>query len=176
MTNARKLMSQPPTRRRDAWLGSAGLAWALMTGGCAIESVEWRNPQPRQELLRQSAPPGSIYTGWRVFQDKCAGCHGQAATGATAAPDLLPIVRAVGPRRFVDMVLTRYDWNLPPGTVRGSAAQRETLIDDVMERKLGPLSMPAWQGEPRVSAHIADLHAYLMARAQGQQGPGRPTP
>ena len=22
-----------------------------------------------------------MYAGWRVFQDKCAGCHGSAATG-----------------------------------------------------------------------------------------------
>jgi hypothetical protein len=38
------------------------------------------------------------------------------------------------------------------------------------------LTMPAWQGEPRVTAHIVDLYAYLSARAQGTQGPDRPAP
>jgi hypothetical protein len=34
--------------------------------------------------------------------------------------------------------------------------------------------MPAWDGNPMVSAHIVDLYAYLSARAEGTQGPGRP--
>jgi hypothetical protein len=35
---------------------------------------------------------------------------------------------------------------------------------------------PALQGKPRVNAHIVDLYAYLAARAEGLQGPGRPAP
>jgi len=38
------------------------------------------------------------------------------------------------------------------------------------------LTMAVWQGEPRVSAHIMDLFAYLLARAEGRQGPDRPQP
>ena len=38
----------------------------------------------------------------------------------------------------------------------------------------GTLTMPAWQGEPVVTAHVMDLYAYLSARADGRQGPGRP--
>ena len=34
--------------------------------------------------------------------------------------------------------------------------------------------MPALDGEPRVAAHVADIYAYLSARAQGTQGFGRP--
>lgn len=37
-------------------------------------------------------------------------------------------------------------------------------------------TMPAWDGKPIVTTHIVDLHAYLSARAQGTQGPGRPLP
>jgi hypothetical protein len=43
-----------------------------------------------------------------------------------------------------------------------------------MLRKDGAVAMPQWQGEPRVNAHIADLYAYLSARSNGTQGPGRP--
>ena len=153
------------------WRGAA-LVSALLLGGCA---VELENRQAAEEVARLSQPPGSVYTGWRVFQDRCAGCHGQPATGTVAAPDLLPIVGAMGPRRFVGLVLMRYDWNFPVEQTRDSAA-RDKLVEGVMQRQQGALSMPAWQGEPRVNAHIMDLYAYLSARAEGRQGPGRPTP
>jgi hypothetical protein len=48
------------------------------------------------------------------------------------------------------------------------------LVEQVMQRKTAVLTMPAWQGEPSVQAHIMDLYAYLSARADGRQGPGRP--
>jgi mono/diheme cytochrome c family protein len=149
------------------------LASALLLAGCA---VELQNRQPAEELAQLSKPPGSVYTGWRVFQDRCAGCHGPAATGAAGGPDLLPRVREMGPHRFVGLVLMRYDWDLPVGKAGSDSAAREALIEGVVQRKEGMLTMPAWQGEPRVNAHIVDLYAYLTARAQGTQGPDRPAP
>jgi hypothetical protein len=148
----------------------AVLASVLLLAGCAVEV---QNTQPAQELARLSQPPGSVYTGWRVFQDRCAGCHGPAATGAVGGPDLLPRVLEMGSRRFVNIVLSRYDWSIPAARASESAA-REALVDQILQRREGMLTMPAWQGEPRVSAHIVDLYAYLSARAQGTQGPGRP--
>lgn len=147
-------------------------ASVVVLGGCALE-VE--NTQAARELARRAQPPGSVYTGWRVFQDRCAGCHGAPATGTVAAPDLLPIVGKLGPRRFVGLVLMRYDWSFPVDHTRDGAA-RDALVEGVMQRRQGALTMPAWQGEPRVNAHIMDLYAYLSARADGLQGPGRPTP
>jgi mono/diheme cytochrome c family protein len=154
--------------------GCAAAASALWLGGCALESVEWQNRQPAQEVARMSQPPGSVYTGWRVFQDRCATCHGAAATGGSGGPDLLPMVRTMGPRRFVDLVLRRYDWNVPGAQPGTDSAAREALVGAVMKREQGALTMPAWQGEPRVNAHIMDLFAYLSARAEGMQGPDRP--
>ncbi|MDI1247090.1 MAG: hypothetical protein PSV24_16985 [Rhodoferax sp.] len=151
---------------------SATLATVLLLWGCALE-VE--NTKAAQEVARLAQPPGSVYTGWRVFQDRCAACHGAPATGTVAAPDLLPLVRNMGPRRFVGLVLMRYDWSLPAAQTPGDAA-REALIEGVMQRRLGGLTMPSWQGEPSVNAHIMDLYAYLSARADGSQGPGRPSP
>ena len=84
---------------------------------------------------------------------------------------LLPRLREMGSRRFVGLVLTRYDWALPAGQAKGSEAQ----IDAALQRQPGmAVSMPAWQGEPSVSAHIVDLYAYLTARADGSQGAGVP--
>jgi mono/diheme cytochrome c family protein len=143
----------------------------LCLGGC---TVEIQNRQAAQELAQLSKPPGSVYTGWRVFADKCARCHGPAATGTADAPDLLPRVREMGSRRFVGLVLQRYDWSLPAAKATSDSTAREALIDDIVQRRQGAVTMPAWEGEPRVSAHIVDLYAYLSARAEGTQGPGRP--
>jgi len=153
-------------------LSIVAIAAALLSA-CAVEV---QNLQPAQELARQARPPGSVYTGWRVFQDKCARCHGPAATGTAGAPDLLPRVQQMGSRRFVGLVLQRYDWNLPAAQAGSEGAARDALIEAVLQRQAGALSMPAWQGNPEVNAHIADLYAYLSARAQGTQGPERPLP
>ncbi|MDH5539209.1 MAG: cytochrome c [Rhizobacter sp.] len=172
MLAATPLFEFVAARRRDL-LRAATFVSALLLAGCA---VELQNRQAAQELAQLRQPPGSVYTGWRVFQDKCAGCHGPAASGTSVGPDLLPRVSEMGSRRFVGLVLKRYDWSLPASQAGSEAAARDALIDEVVQRKAGSLTMPAWQGEPRVSAHIADLFAYLSARAQGTQGPGRPPP
>ncbi len=147
--------------------------FALTLAACAVEV---QNTQPAKEMARQAQPPGSVYTGWRVFQDKCVGCHGAEARGTERGPDLLPRVRDMGPRRFVNVVLYRYDWSLPASRAGGEGAAREALIEQILQRQEQAQQMPAWQGEPRVNAHIADLYAYLSARAEGTQGPGRPAP
>jgi len=159
-----------PTRAALCVTVAAALAGL---GGCA---VQWQNLEPARELAAQSGPFGSVYTGWRVFQDRCAGCHGPDAAGTAKGPDLLPKIREMGPRRFVSVVLTRYDWDLPPAQANSVGAARDALIDEVLQRQSTVLPMPAWQGEPRVDAHIVDLYAYLAARADGTQGPGRPSP
>lgn len=140
--------------------------------GC---SVELQNLQPARDLAAQRAhQPGSIYLGWRVFTEKCAGCHGAAGSGTPLAPDLLARLSDMGPRRFAHLVLVRYDLDDTSPGLRDDAAARDARIDDILQRRERPLSMPEWQGEPRVNAHILDLYAYLSARADGRQGTGRP--
>ena len=158
--------------RRVARL-SAALAAAFLVGGC---TVELQNTRPAQDLEQQAKAPGSVYIGWRVFQDKCAGCHGSTANGGPGAPDLLPIVRTMGSRQFVGLVLTRYDWGLPVAPAGSERAMREARVDSILLRTDAPMSMRAWGTEPLVNAHLIDLYAYVSARAQGTQGPERPVP
>jgi mono/diheme cytochrome c family protein len=159
----------------SGWLCSMVMASTLLLAACAGDmAVEIDNAKAAQELARLSRPPGSVYTGWRMFQERCAACHGPDATGSATAPDLLPLVQQMGPRRFVGLVLTRYDWNLPPTPAGKGHDAMETLIEEVLQRKESALTMPAWQDNPAVNAHIADLYAYLSARAEGVQGRGRP--
>jgi len=176
MSKSSMFSPAPPfdrTVRRRGPLLVAAFTAALGLAGCVVEV---QNTQPAQEMARHAQPPGSLYTGWRVFQERCVGCHGPDATGTSSGPDLLPRVRDMGPRRFVDLVLSRYDWSLPAAQSASGSAAREALVEDIVQRRQGLLTMPAWQGEPRVTAQIVDLYAYLSARAQGTQGPGRPAP
>ena len=140
---------------------------AVLLAGCAIE---FQNTQAREQLEREQRPAASLYSGWRVFQERCARCHGAGGDGTATAPDLLQSVRTMGPRRFVGIVLSRYDL-LPPV---GDATAREAWIDDVLQRRRGALAMPAWEGEPAVTAHVADLYSWLSARADGSLAPARP--
>lgn len=154
-------------RRALAWLA------VLLLAACAVQV---QNTQPAQELAQRARPPGWVYGGWRVFQDRCTACHGTDATGTAQGPDLLPRVREMTARRFVALVLDRYDWSLAPAQPEGPRGASDAQIDSVLERRQGAIAMPAWQGEPRVNAHIVDLYAYLSARAQGTLGSGRPPP
>ena len=159
---------------RNVGRGVALLALTLGLAGCA--GVEIENTQAAQTLAQTSKPPGSVYIGWRVYQDKCLACHGPQATGSGNAPNLLPLLKTMGPRQFVSLVLQRYDWNQMAAKTGGSPQEKNALVETVMQRQDAPLNMPAWEGEPRVQAHIADLYAYLSARAAGTQGPERPVP
>ena len=145
--------------------------WPLALTGALLQgcAVEIENLAPARLLAREQQMPGSIYTGWRVYQERCAGCHGQAGNGGSG-PDLLPIMSQFGPRRFAGLVLERYDWTRPAGQ------PREQWLEQAVQRREATLLMPAWQDEPQVNAHVMDLYAYLSARADGRQGPARPTP
>jgi hypothetical protein len=160
---------RPANRGR---LYRVALVAALLLAGCT--GVEWQNKRITEEYAQSTRPPGSVYTGWRVFQERCSACHGPDATGTSRGPDLLPVVGAMGARQFLSVVLKRYDWSLPAVQNGMDTAALDALIDDILRRKEGALTMPGWQGEPRIEAHIVDLHAYLAARADGTQGPGRP--
>ncbi|MFG6486229.1 c-type cytochrome [Roseateles sp. BYS78W] len=157
--------------RRPRYLLLPGALAAALVGGCA---VELSNPKPSQQLAREALPAGDVRLGWRVFQQKCAGCHGADATGTAAGPDLLPRVREMGAHRFAGLVLRRYDWILAEAESDPKATAQDPLADKITRGRDVALAMPAWQGNPAVTAHIEDLYAYLSARAEGALPPGRP--
>jgi mono/diheme cytochrome c family protein len=154
---------------RQARSGAA-VALALLAG-CAIEIT---NTQPARDLAAAKQPAGSVYTGWRVFQDKCARCHGESALGTAQGPNLVEVTRSMSQRGFIEFVLLRYEWNLPRTEPQSEA--RRAQVDEVLARKAPALAMPDFGGDARVTAHIADLYSYVSARAGGTQGPGRPAP
>lgn len=156
-------------RSKGAALGA--LAVAALAVGCAVEV---QNTKPSQELASRALPDGDIPIGWRVFQQKCATCHGVSATGTARGPDLLPRIREMGSHQFASLVLRRYDWILAAAESNPESARQDTMVEKIVQGREGALVMPAWDGNPTVTAHIIDLYAYLSARAEGTQGPGRP--
>jgi len=159
------------SHRRKPWRGgllAALLAVLAACGGISLHAPDSSLPE------NVSRPDGSVYVGWRVYQTRCAACHGDDATGPARVPGLLASVREMGTRQFANLVLYRYDWPAV-GTDEGDdEATRRSLVEDILRRQEQAFAMPAWQGEPPVSAHVLDLYAYLSARADGVQGPGRP--
>lgn len=145
---------------------------ALLLASCA---VEWENPKPARELAQAQQPPGSAYLGWRVYQERCAACHGVDAQGSANAPSLVRRLQSLGPREFVSLVLYRYDATLQ-GQPAATRTGREAQVAALMERRDQPLAMPAWREEPSVNAHVLDLYAYLAGRSEGKIGVGRPGP
>jgi mono/diheme cytochrome c family protein len=153
--------------RSAACIGSL----AALLAACA---VRLDNQAPAAQLARESAPPGSAYDGWRLYNQRCAACHGKDAAGAAPMPDLLDRVSQMGPRRFASLVLTRYDWSQAVAEDEGVGPIPRLYLGKTPQGGTRVLEMPAWADEPAVVGHVSDLYAYLAARADGRLGTGSP--
>jgi len=165
-------MNTPSSGRlRLAGLAAIALLWAGNACGQSGSPSQNDIVPTIAHAIKQS---NRVYLGWRVFHDNCARCHGPDATGTDKAPDLRVRVKPMSSAQFVGTVLRRYSWVLPSGETQGESGVPASQIQALVERRSGEVVMPAWESEPKVKAHIADLYDYLQARASGALGPGRP--
>ena len=137
-------------------------------------AVRLDNTEPAKQLARESAPAGSPYDGWRLYNQRCAACHGKDAASPAPMPDLLDRVAQMGPRRFANLVLQRYDWSQSVAEDEGEAPIPRLYLRKTPLGGTQVLEMPGWANEPAVVGHVADLYAYLAARADGRLGTGSP--
>ena len=92
------------------------------------------------------------YSGFRRYHSECHVCHGPDGLGSSFAPALVESVRQLSYDEYLDVV------------VNG----RESV--GVSEQN----KMPAFGENLNVMCFIDDLYAYLVARADGVLGRGRP--
>jgi mono/diheme cytochrome c family protein len=119
------------------------------------------------------------YAGWRLFQANCQTCHGVGGVGTTRAPGLVERINTYTLRGFAGKVLTSYriEGLMPGGGPGESEAERQARRKDGLRRERtapGQPLMPAWEKDDEVPPHVADLYAYLSARAEAGLGPGKP--
>ncbi len=161
---------------RRSWLCVAlAMVVPSMAGGLA----EPGEPIPGDYRIVDGRVDAGTYTGWRIFQSACQGCHGVGAVGTERAPNLLERMADLTPRAFAAKVLTSYKVAPPANGANAddSDALLAAAIEQVMRRERGKgpqIVMPAWESDARVNPHVLDLYAYLSARADGQLGPGEP--
>jgi mono/diheme cytochrome c family protein len=107
-----------------------------------------RAVQPGEAQAQQGDPVvgQAILNGYRRYNSACNHCHGPNGVGSSFAPSL--IERPLPFARFAEIV--------EQGSARGAAVMRGFAAD------------------PNVAPYVRDIWLYLVARADGSVGRGRP--
>ncbi|WP_072391593.1 c-type cytochrome, methanol metabolism-related [Hyphomicrobium sp. CS1GBMeth3] len=93
------------------------------------------------------------FSGYRRFNGACEVCHGFDGSGSSFAPDLTQSLKTMGYADFQNIVING----------KQSVNTAESLV------------MPGFGTNKNVMCYLDDIYVYLRARADGAQGPGRPT-
>ena len=123
------------------------LAAALLSGaspGFAGGQSDATGDQPYR-VEAGAVDPGT-YNGYRRYHATCSHCHGPDGMGSSFGRSLID--RPLPFAAFAEVVRV--------GAARGTAV------------------MKGFAGDPNVEPYIADIYAYLRARADGALGRGRP--
>lgn len=91
-----------------------------------------------------------VYEGWKQFALNCARCHGDFGVGTSFAPALIESVKSTG-----------------------TIPTQELFIQTVCAGRADK-GMPAWCTLGLDIAVMQTMHAYLIERASGRLGLGRP--
>lgn len=160
------------------------ILWALLAALAALglvwtNAVSAQSPTPGTYRVQDGKVDEGTFAGWVLFHTACFICHGRDALGTHVAPPLVNSLNTLSRQEFANKVLTRYrltTGSLEAGTDDQSSV-KQLILDEVRKSergKYGRVSMPGWQGNPGIEAHLLDLYAYLKARADGVLGPGQP--
>ncbi|OED38118.1 hypothetical protein AB833_20755 [Chromatiales bacterium (ex Bugula neritina AB1)] len=95
----------------------------------------------------------ATFNGYRRFHGTCHACHGQDAMGGSFAPSLVESLKTLDYDTFTKTVLEGRQAQGSGGSVS---------------------AMPAFSNDPNVTKHLDDIYRYLLARADGELGTGRP--
>ncbi|MBT2971783.1 MAG: hypothetical protein B6D72_10575 [gamma proteobacterium symbiont of Ctena orbiculata] len=132
-------------------LASIALTYSI-SGYSAASKADYRDfvPSPEQPYYFQDGKVDfGTYNGFRRYHADCHVCHGPAGMGSSYAPALLESLKVMSYGDFVNAVVTGREG-------------RDNMI------------MPSFAQNVDVIKYIADIYAYLKARADGVIGPTRP--
>jgi methanol metabolism-related c-type cytochrome len=123
-----------------------------ISGFSAASKADYRDfvPSPKQPYYFEDGKVDfGTYNGFRRYHADCHVCHGPAGLGSSYAPALLESLKVMSYGDFVNVVVSG----------------REGLDNRVM---------PSFAKNVDIIKNIADIYAYLKARADGAIGPNRP--
>ena len=130
------------------FFGSTAFLAAQTPGGSAPETdttyFRSYHSTPRDTVS------SAVYEGWKQFALYCARCHGDFGVGTSFAPALIESVK-------------------PTGTIPTA----ELFIQTVCAGRLDK-GMPAWCALGLDISAMQAIHVYLLERASGKLGVGRP--
>jgi mono/diheme cytochrome c family protein len=126
--------------------GVAALAAALLSGANPAAGGPADTTGDRPYRVEAGAVDPGTYNGYRRYHATCSHCHGPDGLGSSFGPSL--IERPLPFAAFAEVVR------------RGAAS--------------GTAVMQGFADDPNVEPHIANIYAYLRARADGVLGRGRP--
>jgi mono/diheme cytochrome c family protein len=130
--------------RRRLAWGVGAAAVALCASGAAAQVSEPAGSKPYQ-VIEGAVDPGT-YNGYRRYHATCSHCHGPDGMGSSFGPSLID--RPLPLAEFAEVVRV--------GAASGSAV------------------MKGFADDPNVEPYVDDIYAYLLARADGVLGRGRP--
>lgn len=137
---------RPRGVRRTGSLLIACTAIALAHLGCGSVGAAQAGTGASQATTAEDAGRRSILNGYRRYNASCNHCHGPDGVGSSFGPGLIE-------------------------TPLGAEAFRDAVL---MGRSSGLSVMKGFAKDPNVEPYVADIYAYLRARAEGRVGRGRP--
>lgn len=133
------------------WFFSLVLAVTLAGSAQAQETASTDEEKPYR-VAEDGTVSWPVFSGFRRYNSVCHTCHGPDGVGSTFAPALVDSMKRLSYEQYLDVVVNgRKNVN--------TAVQR---------------TMPSFGLDPNVMCYIDDIYAYLMARADGAVGRGRP--
>jgi mono/diheme cytochrome c family protein len=127
----------------------ATLATAQNARGGGASAADSTYYSTYHAVPRDTVSP-AVYQGWKQYMLNCARCHGDYGVGTSFAPALVESVK-------------------PAGTIPTPELFIQTVCAGRMDK-----GMPAWCALGLDMAAMQEIHAYLVERASGKVGLGRP--
>ncbi len=125
----------------------AALGLVLPSGGAS-----WAQDEEKPYRINDGIVDWYTFSGFRRYHAECHVCHGPDGLGSTFAPALTDTMKTMSYDDYMEVVVNGRE-NV------GTTAQNK---------------MPSFGENRNVMCFIDDIYAYLMARADGVLGRGRP--